>query len=316
MAAQWTMASTRETYGRTLLEMAEEFPDIVVLGGDLNVSVFTHLWRDKYPERFFDFGPAEQNLVGVGAGLAASGKIPFVSTFAVFGVGRPFDQLRVLVAQGKLNFKLVCTHAGILTGEDGMSAHGIEDLALACSLLGFTVVCPADTVEAAQAIRAAAATEGPFYVRLSRAATPVIHTDDYRLEVGKAHVEREGSDVAIVGTGVMVSVALEAANLLAESGISARVINMHTLTPADETTLLAAARETGAIVTAEEHYIHGGLGSIVAQVLGRSHPVPLEMVALQSYSESGRAEELMEKAGLTPKAVKQAAEQAVSRKTT
>ena len=314
MAAQWTMASTRETYGRTLLEMAEEFPDIVVLGGDLNVSVFTHLWRDKYPERFFDFGPAEQNLVGVGAGLAASGKIPFVSTFAVFGVGRPFDQLRVLVAQGKLNFKLVCTHAGILTGEDGMSAHGIEDLALACSLLGFTVVCPADTVEAAQAIRAAAATEGPFYVRLSRAATPVIHTDDYRLEVGKAHVEREGSDVAIVGTGVMVSVALEAADLLAESGISARVINMHTLTPADETTLLAAARETGAIVTAEEHYIHGGLGSIVAQIIGRSHPVPLEMVALQSYSESGRAEELMEKAGLTPKAVKQAAERAVSRK--
>ena len=316
MAAQWTMASTRETYGRTLLEMAEEFPDIVVLGGDLNVSVFTHLWRDKYPERFFDFGPAEQNLVGVGAGLAASGKIPFVSTFAVFGVGRPFDQLRVLVAQGKLNFKLVCTHAGILTGEDGMSAHGIEDLALACSLLGFTVVCPADAVEAAQAIRAAAATEGPFYVRLSRAATPVIHSDDYRLEVGKAHVEREGSDVAIVGTGVMVSVALEAANLLAESGISARVINMHTLTPADETTLLAAAKETGAIVTAEEHYIHGGLGSIVAQIIGRSHPVPLEMVALQSYSESGRAEELMEKAGLTPKAVKQAAERAISRKTT
>ncbi len=315
MAAQWTMASTRETYGRTLLELAEEFPDIVVLGGDLNVSVFTHLWRDKYPERFFDFGPAEQNLVGVGAGLAASGKIPFVSTFAVFGVGRPFDQLRVLVAQGNLNFKLVCTHAGILTGEDGMSAHGIEDLALACSLLGFTVVCPADAVEATQAVRAAAATKGPFYVRLSRAATPVIHSDDYRLEVGKAHVEREGGDVAIVGTGVMVSVALDAADLLAESGISARVINMHTLTPADEATLLAAAKETGAIVTAEEHYIHGGLGSIVAQIIGRSHPVPLEMVALQGYSESGRAEELMKKAGLTPEAVKQAAERAISRKT-
>ncbi len=315
MTAQRTMASTRETYGRTLLEMAEEFPDIVVLGGDLNVSVFTHLWRDKYPERFFDFGPAEQNLVGVGAGLAASGKIPFVSTFAVFGVGRPFDQLRVLVAQGKLNFKLVCTHAGILTGEDGMSAHGIEDLALACSLPGFTVICPADTVEAAQAIRAAAAVKGPFYVRLSRAATPVIHSDDYRLEVGKAHVEREGSDVAIVGTGVMVSIALEAADLLAESGISARVINMHTLTPADEATLLAAARETGAIVTAEEHYIHGGLGSIVAQIIGRSHPVPLEMVALHGYSESGKAEELMQKAGLTPEAVKQAAERAISRKT-
>lgn len=314
MTAQREMVSTRETYGRTLLTMAEDFPEIVVLGGDLNVSVFTHLWRDQYPDRFYDFGPSEQNLIGVGAGLAASGQIPFVSTFAVFGVGRPFDQLRVLVAQPHLNLKLVCTHAGILTGEDGMSAHGIEDLALACSLSGFTVVCPSDAVETAQVVRAAAANEGPIYIRLARAATPVVHGEDYKYTPGKSEVIRQGSDVSIIATGVMVSVALDAAELLAQSGIQARVVNMHTLRPADEATILAAARDTGAVVTAEEHYIHGGLGSIVGQVVGQNHPVPVEMVALQGYSESGRAEELMVKCGLTPEGVKAAAEKALKRK--
>ncbi|MEK7806573.1 MAG: transketolase C-terminal domain-containing protein [Chloroflexota bacterium] len=314
MVALRAMASAREAYGRTLLEMAEAYPDIVVLGGDLNVSVFTHLWRDKYPERFFDFGPAEQNLIGVGAGLAASGKIPFVSTFAVFGVGRPFDQLRVLVAQPHLNLKLVCTHAGILTGEDGMSAHAIEDLALACSLSGFTVVCPADAVETAQAVRVAAEVQGPFYIRLSRAPTPVVHDQGYRFTLGRSEVMREGRDVTILAMGVMVSVGLDAAELLAKAGVQARVINMHTLRPADESTILSAARETGALVTAEEHYIHGGLGSIVAQVVGQHHPVPLEIVALQGYSESGKAEELMLKCGLSADNVRKAAERALRRK--
>ena len=314
MVAQRRMASTRQTYGETLLEMADSFPDIVVLGGDLNVSVFTHLWRDKYPERFFDFGPAEQNLVGVGAGLASSGKIPFVSTFSVFGVGRPFDQLRVLVSQGNLNMKLVCTHAGILTGEDGMSAHGIEDLSLICSLPAFTVVSPADAVETVQAVKTAASAQGPFYIRLSRAATPVVHDDDYRFELGKAEVMREGSDVTIVATGVMVSVSLDAADMLAEQGVAARVLNVHTLKPVDEAALIAAARETGAVVSAEEHYFHGGLGSIVAQVVGQHQPVPVEMVALQGYSESARAEELMVKCGLTPEKVRDAALKAISRK--
>ena len=193
MVAQKATASTREAYGHTLLELAEKHPGIVVLGGDLNVSTFTHLWRDKYPERFFDFGPAEQNMIGVAAGLAASGKIPFVSTFAVFGVERPFDQLRVLVAQPHLNVKLVCTHAGILTGEDGMSAHGIEDLALACSLDGFNVVVPSDAEEASQAVCAAAAAEGPFYIRLSRAATPVVHDSSYRFTLGMAETLRQGN---------------------------------------------------------------------------------------------------------------------------
>ena len=314
MVAQKTMASTREAYGRTLLNLAEDYPDIVVLGGDLNVSVFTHLWRDKYPDRFFDFGPAEQNIIGVGAGLAASGKIPFVSTFAVFGVGRPFDQLRVLVSQPRLNLKLVCTHSGILTGEDGMSAHGIEDLALTCSLDGFHVVVPSDAEEASQAVRVAAQTEGPFYIRLSRATTPVVHDPSYRFNLGRSEIIRQGSDLTIIATGTMVSVSLDSADLLAQSGIQARVVNMHTLKPADEATILAAARETGAIVTAEEHYIHGGLGSIVAQVVGQGHPVPMEIVALRGYSVSGKAEELMARNGLSPTSIQSAAQTVLQRK--
>ena len=314
MVAQRKMASTRQTYGETLIEIAEDFPDIVVLGGDLNVSVFTHLWRDRYPERFFDFGPAEQNLVGVGAGLAASGMIPFVSTFSVFGVGRPFDQLRVLVSQANLNLKLVCTHAGILTGEDGMSAHGIEDLSLICSLPSFTVISPSDSLETLQAVKTAARTEGPFYIRLSRAATPVVHDEDYKFNLGQAERMREGQDVTILATGVMVSVSLDAADLLASEAVNARVLNIHTIKPIDQAAIIAAAQETGALVSAEEHYIHGGLGSIVAQVAGQNHPVPLEMVALQGYSESGKAEELMVKCGLTPEKVKEAALRAVSRK--
>jgi transketolase len=314
MVKQWAMASTRETYGKTVLSMAEEYPNIVVLGGDLNVSVFTHLWRDKYPDRFFDFGPAEQNLIGVGAGLAASGKIPFVSTFSVFGVGRPFDQLRILVSQPNLNLKLVCTHAGILTGEDGMSAHAIEDLALTCSLPSFTVVSPADSIETAGAVRAAVAAEGPFYIRLSRAPTPVVHNEDYQFTLGRAELVRQGHDITIIATGVMVSVCLDAADLLAEKGVSARVVNMHTIKPLDQEAVIAGAEETGAIVTAEEHYIHGGLGSIVAQIVGQSHPAPMELVALRGYSESGSAQELMVKCGLTPEKVEKAARRALERK--
>jgi transketolase len=313
MVAQRTTASTREAYGKTLLSMAEEYPSIVVLGGDLNVSVFTHLWRDQYPDRFFDFGPAEQNIIGVGAGLAASGKIPFVSTFSVFGVCRPFDQLRVLVSQPRLNLKLVCTHAGILTGEDGMSAHGIEDLALTCALPSFTVVSPADAIETAQAVRAVVNVDGPFYIRLSRAAIPVVHQEDYQFNLGQAEVMRGGDDVSIIATGVMVSVGLDAAELLGQQGVSARVVNLHTLKPIDREAIIACAEQTGAIVTAEEHYIHGGLGSIVSQVVGQNQPVPVEMVALQGYSESGSAQELMVRAGLTSEAVAKAALKALKR---
>jgi len=314
MTTNRAAAAGREIYGRTLLTMAEDFPDLVVLGGDLNVSTFVHLWRDAYPDRFFDFGPAEQNIVGVAAGLAAAGKIPFVSTFSVFGTGRPYDQLRVLVSQPGLNVKLVCTHAGILTGEDGMSAHSIEDLALMCALPSFRVVVPTDAPETEQAVRAAATTTGPVYVRLSRAATPVVHGDGYQFRMGQADLLRGGGDVAIIANGSLVAPALDAAGTLAGEGIDARVVNLHTLAPADAEAIVAAARETGAIVSAEEHYIHGGLGSVVAGIVARHCPVPVEMVALHGYTGSGPAQELMAKNGLTAAGVAKAARQALARK--
>ena len=314
MATQRASAATRETYGRTLLTMADDHPDIVVLGGDLNVSTFVHLWRDQYPERFFDFGPAEQNIVGVAAGLAAAGKVPFVSTFSVFGTGRPYDQLRVLVSQPSLNVKLVCTHAGILTGEDGMSAHGIEDLSLMCALPSFTVITPADAPETEQAVRAIASTQGPVYVRLPRAATQIVHENGYQFEIGAADVMKSGGDVSIIATGSLVAPALDAADRLAGQGIDARVVNLHTLAPADETAIVGAARETGAVVTAEEHYVHGGLGSVVAGVLARNCPAPVEMVALHGYTSSGPANELMEKNGLTPAGVEAAVHRVLKRK--
>ena len=314
MVATVSTASTREVYGRTLLELAGRNPDIVCLGGDLNKSTFTHLFRDEIPDRFFDFGPAEQNMMGVAAGMATSGKIPFVSTFSVFGTCRPFDQIRVSIAQAHLNVKIVCTHAGLLTGEDGMSAQGIEDLALMCSLPGFTVVAPADGPETAEAIRVAAETPGPFYVRLYRPATPIVHPDGCDFRLGKAETLRDGGDVTIVSVGVAVSTALQAAETLASQGTSCRVVNMHTLRPADEGAIVKAAVETGAVVTVEEHYVHGGLGSIVAQILGEGHPVPLEMVALDRYAESGNPAQLMEKYHLAPSDVEAAVKTAISRK--
>ena len=307
-------ASTREVYGRTLLELGRENEDVVVLGGDLNKSTFTHLFAAEYPERFFDFGPAEQNMVGVAAGLASSGKIPFVSTFAVFGTGRPFDQLRVSIAQPHLNVKVVCTHAGLLTGEDGVSAQGIEDLALACSLPGFTVVAPSDAIEARQAVRVAAETHGPFYIRLYRPATPVVHSEDYTFKLGQVDEMVEGRDVTIIATGTMVPVALQASANLGEQGMSVRVLNMHTLQPADEDAVLKAARETGAVVTAEEHYVHGGLASIVGRTLGQGRPVPLEVVSLTGYAESGQPAQLLAKYGLGVSDVEGAAKRALQRK--
>ncbi len=314
MATAPATASTREIYGRTLLELGRENVDVVVLGGDLNKSTFTHLFAAEYPDRFFDFGPAEQNMMGVAAGLAASGKIPFVSTFAVFGMGRPFDQLRVAIAQPHLNVKVVCTHAGLLTGEDGMSAQGIEDLALACSLPGFTVVAPSDAVETRQAVLAAAETPGPFYIRLYRPATPVVHSEDYIFKLGKVDEIASGNDATIIATGTMVPVALRASTNLGEQGLSVRVLNMHTLQPTDEDPVLKAARETGAVVTAEEHYVHGGLASIVGRVLGQHQPVPLEVVSLTGYAESGHPAQLLTKYGLGVSDVEDAVRRAVQRK--
>ena len=316
MVATFPMASTREIFGKTLVELGAENPNIVVLGGDLNKSTFSNLFGARFPERFFDFGPAEQNMMGVAAGLASAGKTPFVSTFAVFGTCRPFDQIRISIAQPHLNVKIVCTHSGIMTGEDGMSAHGIEDISLMCSLPGFTVIAPVDAVETAQAVRAAAETDGPFYIRLFRPATPVVHPDGCDFKLGKSEMIRNGQNVAIIAFGIGVSSALHAADALAQEGISCRIINMHTLRPTDEEAILKASEETGAIVTVEEHYLHGGLGSIVAQSLVRNRPAPLEMVALDRYTESGKPEQLLEKYHLAPADIEGAVRRVLKRKGT
>ena len=309
-----TTASTREVSGAALVELGKTHPDLVVLGGDLNKSTFATLFAAEYPDRFFDFGPAEQNIVSVAAGMASSGKVPVVSTFAVFSTSRPYDQLRVGVSQPRLNVKVVATHAGIITGEDGVSAQSIEDIAVMCALPEFTVVVPSDAVETTQVIRAAVDTDGPFYVRLPRPPTAVVHDDSYEFVLGRAESIREGTDATIVACGIMVKAALDAALALAPAGVSCRVLNMATIKPLDETAVIQAARETGAIVTAEEHYVSGGLGSLVSQVVVRDALVPVEQVALTGYAESGTPEQLLSKYHLLSTDVEQAVRRAVARK--
>lgn len=309
-----TTAVAREAIGRTLIELGKSNQNIVVLGGDLNKSTTAMAFSKEFPERFFDFGAAEQNMMSVAAGLAYSGKIPFCTTFAVFGTGRAFDHLRVSISQPRLNVKIVVTHAGLLTGEDGMSAQAIEDLALMMSLPSFTVIVPADAVEAEEAIRSAAFTDGPFYIRLSRPATPVLHGDGYQFKIGQAEMIRDGNDVSILACGVMVSRAMEAAESLLQQGIKARVLNVATLAPIDESAIIKAANDTGCLVTAEEHYVRGGLNSVVSQVIGAANPVPIEAVALAGYAESGKGFELLDKYGLSTTDVVAASLRAIGRK--
>jgi transketolase len=305
--------SLREAYGQTLLEMGLENPDIVVLDADLSRSTMTHFFAQKLPERFFDCGIAEQNMISIAAGLAASGKIAFASTFAVFAPGRCFDQIRMSIAQPQFNVKIVATHGGITVGEDGSSHQSIEDLALICSLPGFTVIVPADAIETARAVEAAAASYGPFYIRLCRPKSRLIYDQDYRFKLGKAVTLRQGKDAAIIAIGLMVKEALEAAQNLRGEGIDCRVLNMPTLKPIDEAAIIDAAA-TGAIITAEEHLEYGGLGSLVAQVVARHRPVPMEMVALHGYAKSGRPDELLIRYGLTAEDIKKAVKSAVKRK--
>lgn len=308
-------AYTREAYGKTLVELGKENQDIVVLDADLSRSTMTQLFAHEFPNRFFNCGIAEQNMVGIAAGLAASGKIPFASTFAVFVPGRCFDQLRMSIAQPRRNVKLVATHSGISVGEDGTSHHAIEDLALVGALPGFTVIVPADAIETAQAVRAAAANYGPFYIRLCRPKAPLVYSEDYQFKLGKAVIMRPGKDATIIAIGLMVSEALEAAENLGREGLSCRVLNMPTFKPIDEAAIISAAAETGAIVTAEEHLGHGGLGSTVAQVIARRQPVPMEFVAIKdTYAKSGKPAELFKRYGLSAKDIEQAIRQAVNRK--
>ena len=307
--------STRETYGKTLVELGKENKDIVVLDADLSPSTMTHFFGQEFSDRFFNCGLEEQNMIGVAAGLAASGKTVFASTFAVFASCRCFDQLRMCLSQTGLNVKIVATHAGITVGEDGTSHQAIEDLALYCSLPGFTVIVPADAIETAEAVKVAANTYGPFYIRLSRPRTPLVYSEDYHFTLGKAVTVREGRDAAVIAVGIMVAKALEAADVLAKQGIGCRVINMHTLKPLDEEAIARVASEVGAIVVAEEHLAHGGLGSRVAQVVARTKPVPMSFINLKDrYALSGRAEELLERCGLTAKDIAEAVKSVVERK--
>jgi len=307
--------ATREAYGRTLVVLGRENPDIVVLDADLSKSTMTQYFAKEFPGRFFECGIAEQNMIGIAAGLAASGKIAFASTFAVFATGRCFDQLRMSVSQPRLNVKVAATHAGISVGEDGLSHHAIEDVALACSLPGFSVVVPADGEETAQVIRAVAATPGPFYVRLGRPKVPRVSKDGYQFVLGKAALLREGHDATIIANGIMVAAALDAAESLAKQGIDCRVLNMPTVKPLDMEAVTKAAAETGAIVTAEEHLEHGGLGARVAQVVVQHRPVPVSFVAIKdTYAQSGSPEELLRRYGLTAADIEKAVKATVVRK--
>jgi transketolase len=308
-------ASTREIYGKTLVELGRQNRDIVVLDSDLSPSTMTNFFAREFPDRFFDCGLEEQNMIGIAAGLAASGKTVFVSTFAIFASCRCFDQLRLGLSQPKLNAKIVATHGGISVGEDGTSHHAIEDLALYCALPSFTVVVPADAIEAAEAVKVAASQYGPFYIRLSRPKTPIVCPEGYHFTLGKAVTMSQGKDATVIAAGIMVAKALEAANTLARQGINCQVINMHTLKPLDEAAIVKAASETGAIVVAEEHLAQGGLGSRVAQTTAKAKPVPMEFVNLgDRYAVSGKAEEILERYGLTARDIEEAVRSVVKRK--
>ena len=292
--------ATRDAYGEALLELGKENPLVVIVDGDVQNSTRAEAFAKAFPERSFQVGIAEANLVGVGSGLAACGKIPFIASFAVFIMANAFDQLRMAVAFPCMNVKVVGSHSGISIGEDGPSQMGIEDVALACALPGFTVVVPADEHSARAATKAIAALDGPAYLRTGRSKTPIIYDENAKFELGKGNVLREGNDVTIIANGLMVAMALEAAELLAKEGRQARVIDMHTVKPLDYELVEKAARETKRIVVAEEHLIRGGLGSYIAAVVAEDCPAHMRLIGIDdTYAESGKPEELLEKYGLT-----------------
>ena len=308
------MIATRDAYGKVLVQLGEERQEIVVLDGDLWNSTKTEGFRKRFPERFFDMGIAEQNMFGVAAGLALSGKIPFVSTFACFG-HRAWEQIRVSICIQHANVKMVTTHAGITVGEDGHTAQMMEDLAAMRVLPGLTVIAPADAVETEQAVRAIVKHDGPCWVRLGRSAVPVVMPVGYRFEIGKAALMREGKDVTIVACGIMVAEALAAAESLAGEGVEAEVLNMAAIKPLDVEALVRSVSKTGCVVTAEEHQITGGLGGAVAEALCERLPAPLERVGMRDcFGESGPPKELLAKYGFTAPAIATAGTRVVGRK--
>ncbi len=307
--------ATREAYGKALVELGGENSDIVVLDADLAKSTKTINFSKQFPDRFFDMGIAEQNMMGTAAGLAATGKVPFASSFAVFASGRVYDQVRNSISYPALNVKIGATHAGITVGEDGASHQAVEDIALMRVLPNMTVFVPADGPSTIAAVRAAVEIDGPVYIRLGRSKVPVLHGGDLDFAPGKSIELRSGKDVTIIACGIMVAEAMEAAESLEKEGIDAAVLDMHTVKPLDVAAVIKAAKVTGAVVTAEEHSIIGGLGGAVAEVLGETVPVPLMRVGIPDvFGESGKPEELLDKYGLRAADIEKAARDAISRK--
>ena len=307
--------ATREAYGNALAAVGAKNKNIVVLDADLSKSTKTNVIKEQFPDRFFNVGIAEQNLISVGAGLAAAGKIPFVSSFAMFATGRAFEQIRNAVCYPKLNVKVCATHAGITVGEDGATHQSLEDIACIRVLPNMTVVVPADEAETTSVIEWAANYQGPVYVRLGRAGVDDTTPAGYQFVPGKSQTLVEGADLTIIACGALVGPAVEGAKELAQAGISARVINMASIKPIDKDAIVKAAQETGAILTAEEHNVLGGLGSAVAEVVVQEAPVPMAFVGVQdSFGESGTPKELMAKYGLTAKDIVAAAKKLVARK--
>ena len=297
--------ATREAYGNALAEFGENYPDLYVLDADLAAATKTSVFKKKYPDRHIDCGIAEANMMGIAAGLSLTGAIPVASTFAMFAAGRAFEQIRNSIGYPNLNVKIGATHAGITVGEDGATHQCNEDIALMRAIPGMTILNPSDAVEARACVKAALDMEGPVYMRFGRAAVPVINDrPDYRFEIGKGEILREGTDVTIVAAGIMVNSALEAAEMLAKEGISAEVINICTVKPLDVDLLIRSAKKTGRVVTAEEHSVIGGLGGAVCEALSEAYPVPVYRIGVRDvFGESGSAAALLEKYELDGKGV-------------
>ena len=307
--------ATREAFGKALVELGRTHPNVVVLDADLSKSTYTAGFAKEFPERFVECGIAESNMMGIAAGLASAGKIPFASSFSVFAMNKGFEQLRVTAAYPNVNLKVVGTHSGISIGEDGPSQMSIEEIGLACSLAGFVVMAPADEASTKALVKAAAAHVGPVFIRTGRPKAAIVYGADQKFEIGKSIQVAEGSDVTIIANGLLVAQALLAADTLEAEGISARVIDMHTVKPLDRDAIAKAAAETKAIVVAEEHLVDGGLGVRVAQVVAETRPCPMEFVGIQdTYAESGQPDELLDKYGLIARDVAAAVRKVVARK--
>lgn len=312
---EWKLKNMRPGFGEALVELGSKYQNIVALNADLSGSTTTSMFESVYPERFFNMGVAEQNMMGVAAGLASTGKIVFASTFAMFATGRAYDQIRQSIAYPKLSVKIVATHAGITVGGDGASHQMHEDLALMRVLPHMTVIAPADYWETKKAVLKVAQTPGPCYIRTGRTDTPLIYDEDHDFRIGIADTLVDGEDVTVIAMGLMVSKAMEAAEVLGKEGISARVVNLSTIKPIDKNCIIKAARDTGAIVTAEEHNMIVGMGSAVAEVLLDHEPVPQRRVGIPDvFGESGESEELMQAYGLTVENIVESAKKAVAMK--